>query len=939
MNQEPIAIIGINFRFPQADTPEKFWHLLTNKRDAITQCNRHLDNSLLTMQAGFIEDIDRFDADFFNISHDEACLMSPQQRLLLESTWLALEDAGIIPQNIAGSDTSLFISTGGNEYYSLMNNHHKSRFSATTGNNTAMAANRISNYFDLHGASVFIDTACSSSLVAIHQACNSIYLGESSLALAGGANLILTDGDLTAFTDGGMIASDGRCKVFDANADGYVQGEGVAMIVLKPLSEALKNGDRIYGQIIATGVNHNGKSNTLTSPNLKAQVSLLERIYEQNKIDPNTIDYIETHAVGTTIGDALELKAIGKVFSKNRPFNNPLKVGSVKPNIGHTENVSGMASLIKTLLCLHSRKLTPNLHFHTPNTSVKFDKLKIQVQDQLEDFNSSNDTLRMAISAFGFGGTNAHILIEEAPQLPVESSEFPVNIFTLSAKSESALLNLAKKYLDFIIKNSSMSLTNLCYSTCTKRTQFNYRWCTVIESISQLEEHLTKIINQIENKQYVVKKVGKKRNKINALSVICEEEKIRSLGTDSLSKKLLELGEMWLEGINIEWDGFYHQSTSKYISIPTYAFDQGKYWFSDLSSTDRENNHQLLVTEQQEGIIINEDKIYNLSEIESKLIELWKYCLNKREIDREDNFFHLGGTSLQAVNLSAEMQRTFKSEISSTIIFEYPTLKELSQVILENRNINGSSLTVFHATGNQNPIITVNTFQLSHILAHDKTMQNYPLYNLNIFKLSSEIKQNILQIPPENTLEKIANYMVEDIIKGQLKQPYNLISFCGDSHLTLEIASQLNKINHQVDSIILIDGIFKNYNPSLSERYKTFKKLGFDYIYLKGTNVIDDWFKKLSKNKLNTANYEDNIFYQHYLLGRSRYVTKAYPGNIHLLLSTEWQSADLSLVKEITSNKLKVDQVLGLHNNLIERPYVDYLIQKIHYIYSMKNNR
>ena len=351
----------------------------------------------------------------------------------------------------------------------------------------------------------------------------------------------------------------------------------------------------------------------------------------------------------------------------------------------------------------------------------------------------------MAVNAFGFGGTNAHIVIEEAPKLPVESSEFTVNIFTLSAKSESALLNLAKKYLNFIVNNSDSSLTNLCYSANSKRTQFNYRWCTVIESISELQENLRKIIKQIENKEYVVKKLGKKRKTIDAFQVIYEEENKNNLSSDLLSRELLKLSEMWLEGAVVEWEHFYNQSTSKYLSIPTYPFDKKKYWFNDVSLTETKENNEFLVSNQKETIILDEDKTYNLSEIESKLKQLWKYLLNKRNIDREDNFFHLGGTSLQAVNLSAEIKRTFKSEISSTVVFEYPTLKELSQVILENRNISDSSLTVFHSTVEKEPIITVNTFQLAHILAQDKKIQNYPLYNLNIFKLSSKIKQNIVE--------------------------------------------------------------------------------------------------------------------------------------------------------------------------------------------------
>ncbi|MBL1210975.1 beta-ketoacyl synthase N-terminal-like domain-containing protein [Geminocystis sp. GBBB08] len=939
MNQEPIAIIGISLNFPQADHLETFWHILKNRVNVITKYHRHGDNCNSAMVGGFLEEVDSFDADFFNISKEEACLMNPTHRLLLQSAWLALEDAQIIPKDIAQSDTGVFIAMGYNDYSSQIENFGINSFLTISGNNPSMTASRISSYFDFKGTSIAIDTACSSSLVAIDNASRSLWTKQSSLALVGGANLILSDHNFTAFQEAGMIAMDGCCKVFDAKADGYVQSEGVAMMVLKPLSEALKDGDLIYGTIIGSEVNHNGQSNTLTSPNIKAQIALLEKVYNDDKIDPHSIKYIETHAVGTPIGDALELKAIGKILGKNRPKDNPCVVGSVKTNLGHTESVSGMAGLIKILLCLQHRQLVPNLHFKQPNPSVAFKELNLKVQDKLEDLYNENLPLRMAVNAFGFGGTNAHIVVEEAPQKVVKSAEFPVNIFTISAKSESSLMALAKKYLNFLKDNLTISLTNLCYSANARRSQFDYRLFTVIESVNQLSSYLQKFIENQTFDKIFTRQASKSKQKIEALSFISETENIEDLSNELLTKKLFNLGNLWLEKGTINWNNFYAKVNPQYISIPTYAFERKRYWFTDYSPNIKAKNNELNNINNEPLNKISDQNNYTLKEIEVKLKEIWGLLLNKKNIDIEDNFFQLGGKSLQTVNLSSEIKDILDIDISPTLIFQYPTLKDLAQVIKENKIVNHSSLTTFNSIKGKNTVIMINSLKLTHTLNNDNRLKDYFFANLHIFKLSKENKENICKLSPEKIIEGIAKRIVEDISKANLKQPYQLIGVCGDAFLTMEIAHQLNTINHQIDSIILIDGIFKSYKPLLKDRYEIFRVLGLKYVYLRARKKIKkliEYFKhtilKLFPKlflKLIKEKYQKYTFYQSYLSARKEYNIKTYSGIINLLLSTEWKRADLSLINQITSDKLNIYHYYGAHGNFEIRSYVDSLIKTL----------
>ena len=294
-----------------------------------------------------------------------------------------------------------------------------------------------------------------------------------------------------------MLSEDGRCKTFDAKADGYVRSEGIGVIVLKRLSQAQADGDRIYAVIRGSGINHNGSGNGLTAPNMQAQIDLLQKVYQQADIDPSSINYIEAHGTATAIGDALEMKAIGAVVGKDRTPDNPCRVGCVKTNIGHTEGASGIAGLIKVALSLYHRQIPPNLHFQEPNPAIPFAKLGLKVQESLETLPEETKLIRAGVSAFGLGGTNAHVLLESMPsQAKAEPNLLPLQIFTLSAKSPTALQTLAQRYQDFLEDKPEASLVDICFTANTRRSQFKHRLAIITESKEKLQDQLNLYINK-----------------------------------------------------------------------------------------------------------------------------------------------------------------------------------------------------------------------------------------------------------------------------------------------------------------------------------------------------------------------------------------------------------------------------------------------------------
>ena len=457
------------FRFPGDHSDEvEFWTALQNRQDLITQVppqrwatqelqhgKRSEPGRSITYSAGVLSRIEEFDAGFFGISPREAAWLDPQQRLLLELSWEALENAGVPASRLAGTDCSVYVGISGLDYGTRALDDLASLSAHTmTGNTLSVAANRISYVLDLHGPSLAVDTACSSSLVALHHACNSLRTGEASTSLVGGVNLLLHPYPFVGFTKASMLSADGRCKPFDAAGNGYVRSEGGAVLLLKPLAQAQADGDEIHAVIRATGVNADGSRKTgITIPSRAGQIDLMRDVLAKSGLAADDVDFIEAHGTGTPVGDPIETAAIGAVYGKGR--SKPLPISSIKANLGHMEPASGMAGFVKTVLALKNQSLPPTLHLRTPNPNIDFAGLNLQlVFDQHPLQTSSGKPLVAGVNSFGFGGANAHVLLEQylpqpKPQeIVVRDSVLPP--LRLSARSQPALRALAQRYAQLL---------------------------------------------------------------------------------------------------------------------------------------------------------------------------------------------------------------------------------------------------------------------------------------------------------------------------------------------------------------------------------------------------------------------------------------------------------------------------------------------------------
>lgn len=496
-----IAIIGLGCRFPGADSPENYWRLLAEGIDAIRPAPRRdgLSSSAYdkvggTSWGGYLDHVDLFEPEFFGISGREAELMDPQQRLLTEVTWEALEYAGVSPQSLAGSNTAVAIGISNLDYSRLRpTGPLASDPYVATGNAPSIAANRISYLLDLCGPSWAVDTACSSSLVAVHQACRSLMAMECNLALAGGVNLIMTQQLNTVFSNAGMLSPDGRCKTFDDAANGYVRGEGVGMVILKRLEDAEREGDNILAIIRGSAVNQDGRSNGLTAPNGPAQQAAIRQALSVAAVDPHEIGYVEAHGTGTSLGDPIEMNSLAAVLKEGRSQCETCWVGSVKTNIGHLESAAGIAGLIKVVLALVNETIPPHLHLQQLNSHITLDGLPIQIPTTVQPWKRASEKRFAGVSSFGFGGTNAHIIVEEGPAPPAKQREQarPEEILALSARTSSALMTVATNYAQFLRSHPEVSLADFACTVNTGRSHLPHRLALVAgtaeEAIAQLE--------------------------------------------------------------------------------------------------------------------------------------------------------------------------------------------------------------------------------------------------------------------------------------------------------------------------------------------------------------------------------------------------------------------------------------------------------------------
>ena len=458
---EPIAVIGMACRFPGADSPEEYWRLLYEGRDATREVpadrwdmdafydpDPKAPGKIAARRGGYLDDVAGFDAGLFGVSPREALSMDPQQRLMLETTWQALERAGLAPEGLAGADVGVFLGLCNSDYFLRVAGRGLDTLDnyLASGNAPSVAAGRVAYSLGFSGPAITVDTACSSSLVALQMACRSLRANESRVALAAGVNVICAPEIAISLSRGGMLAPDGRCKSFDASADGFARGEGCGVLVLKRLSEARADRDQILAVIRGAAVNQDGRSGGLTMPSGPAQQAVIAAALADAGLQPADIDYVEAHGSGTSLGDPIEVRALAAAYGPGR--TSPLLVGSAKSNIGHLESAAGIAGVMKAILALRAGRLPKSLHFSTPNPHIPWDEIPVEVVAEGRPWPQRDAPRRAGVSSFGFSGTNAHVIVEEAPgeQAAAPGVERPRHVIPLSAQSDGALKRIAANF-------------------------------------------------------------------------------------------------------------------------------------------------------------------------------------------------------------------------------------------------------------------------------------------------------------------------------------------------------------------------------------------------------------------------------------------------------------------------------------------------------------
>ena len=527
---EPIAILGMGCRMPgSANDPAAFWQLLIDGVDTIGEIPRErwdmdefhdpdpdVPGKIVSRDGGFIDNVDLFDPQFFGISPREAVTMDPQQRLLLEVSWEALEAAGIAPSSLGATKSGVYVGIGIYDYSNVAREGMKSNAIdldayVGTGISASVAAGRISFALGLQGPAMAIDTACSSSLVAVHLACQALRTGEADLAIAGGASLILTPDTHIYMSQLRALSPTGRCRTFDASADGYVRSEGAAMIVLKRLSDAVVDGDSILAVIRGTAVNHDGRSSGLTVPNGIAQQAVIRAALDDAGVDPSDVSYVEAHGTGTPLGDPIEVRALDAVYGPHR--REPLQIGSVKTNIGHLEAASGIAGLLKVVLALHHDRIPPHLHLDQPTPHLEWDELAIEVPTSPRVWARGERPRIGGINSFGLSGTNSHVLISDPPPIapaadPSDHVDRPAHVLALSARSSAGLRELAGNTARALTAPDAPRLPDAAYTLNTGRNAFGHRLAVVAATGEEAAATLERFVDDAPSSQLVVRDLG-----------------------------------------------------------------------------------------------------------------------------------------------------------------------------------------------------------------------------------------------------------------------------------------------------------------------------------------------------------------------------------------------------------------------------------------------
>lgn len=723
IQQEPIAIIGMACRFPQARNLQEFWALLCEGKDAIREVpadrwdiekvydpDSTVPGKMVSRWGGFLDQIDQFDWRAFRMLPREATAMDPQHRLLLEVAWEALEDAGLPLQEVAGSQTSVSIGIGWSDYLRLQSRNWSQLNEYTVmGNINSSAANRISYMFDLKGPSISVDTACTSSLTAMYLACQSLWMGDASLALAGGVNLTLSPDGTIMVSKSGLLSREGHCKTLDAQADGFVRGEGAGLLVLKPLSQ-VKKADRVYGLIRGMALNHNGHNEWIIASSQTAQEALLRDAYRKAGVEPSEVDYVELHGTSFQRGDAIETKALEAVLGTQPERTHPCLIGSVKTNIGHLEAASGIAGVIKVALSLYHREIPPTLNLEMLNPDVPVDNLHLAVPQTCTAWpqKAKGAELIAGVTTLAFTGANAHAVLSahssrstEIHVVGEEDDEEIYRLLLLSARSEQALYGLAEAYLDFLLAhapNTASTWRDVCYTASVRRTHHHHRLAVVGRSPLEAAEAL----------RLYIKEQGHEKSGLQITDNQVPVEFPSDLWP-SVETKLIEPAKpahletfkmLYMAGHEVGWSRLYREEECHCVSLPPYSWQRERLWpdwldIEEISTPPEERMADLSSIRHLRKIEIAGRSI------EQVLTELWAEVLGLEYVSASNSFFELGGHSLLAMQLLVRIRSVFQIEITLRDLLEAPTPSACAELITQR---SGREKSGPYITGNELPI-------------------------------------------------------------------------------------------------------------------------------------------------------------------------------------------------------------------------------------------
>ncbi|GAB2576254.1 hypothetical protein GCM10027066_19050 [Dyella jejuensis] len=691
---DAIAIVGMACRLPGgiAD-PEQFWQALIEGRDLIGSLPperaalRRSGAKPFRWEAGFLHAVDRFDAGFFRISPHEAEWLDPQQRLLLEASWEALESAAMAPSRLRGARCGVFVGQMGCEYADLLAQRGNAPVEAhfATGSACAVAAGRLSYFYDWQGPALSLDTACSSSLVAVHEACSSLQRGECALALAAGVNLLLDDKRFEAFERAGMLSPNGRCKTFDDTADGYVRSEGCAVVVLKRLADAQADGDRILAVIRGSAINQDGGSVSLTAPSQRAQQALIEEALAKAHVSPASIAYLEAHGTGTSLGDPIEVLAALQVLGRERPHDRPLLIGSAKSHLGHLEAAAGLAGLIKLVLCMQHDMLPAQLHFTTPNAHIPWDRLPARVVDHAQAWPAGSR--RAGVSSFGFSGTNAHVVVEAYQ--PSSRQPTPVNgavAIVLSARNnDRLLLRVAQlqRYLEQAAHDGrNVNLADLAYTLQVGREAMSARLALIVPTVEALQHKLA----QVRAKEAPGEDVygGEADGNQASPALFTADELLRqAMGGGANHGELHQLARSWVRGMSVDWASLYGDPKPQRLALPTYPFLATRYWVPETDNTassEREwpGQEQVMPVSGQGETVARDDKPV-APVVQAKLAAL--LGVQPDEIELDVRLSELGLDSLAAIELRNWALQTYGVDIPQSTLLLGATARTVTDAI------------------------------------------------------------------------------------------------------------------------------------------------------------------------------------------------------------------------------------------------------------------